>query len=96
MSTSADDSETRVCAHGSPASDAAVRWPTREAVLCNAPITLADVIAPALTTMRSESVQIRVERWQQRHVHHIVDCHGRPRSLGPGPHRPASMASLEG
>jgi hypothetical protein len=57
MSTSADDSETRVGCDGSPASDAAVRWPAREAVMCNAPLPLVHVIVPALTTMRSESVQ---------------------------------------
>jgi nucleotide-binding universal stress UspA family protein len=50
MSTSADDSAVVVCVDGSPASDAAVRWAAREAVICNAPITLTHVIAPALTT----------------------------------------------
>jgi nucleotide-binding universal stress UspA family protein len=73
MSTSADDSALVVCVDGSPASDAAVRWAAREAVICNAPITLTHVIAPALTTTRDEALRARVERWQRYRARHVVD-----------------------
>ena len=62
-----------VAVDGSPESDAAVRWATEEAVLHDAPITLAHVVVPVVTSWPVRSLQTEFNQWQEDNARQVLD-----------------------
>ena len=62
-----------VAVDGSSESDAAVRWATDEAVLHHAPITLAHVVVPVVTSWPVRSLQGEFNQWQEDNARQVLD-----------------------
>ena len=62
-----------VAVDGSAESDAAVRWATEEAVLHYAPITLAHVVVPVVTSWPVRSLQAEFNQWQEDNARQVLD-----------------------
>lgn len=62
-----------VAVDGSPESDAAVRWATREAELRELPITLAHVVVPVVTTWPVRSLQTEFNEWQEDNARQVLE-----------------------
>ena len=62
-----------VAVDGSPESDAAVRWATEEAVLHNAPITLAHVVVPVVVSWPVRSLQGEYNQWQEDNARQVIE-----------------------
>ncbi len=62
-----------VAVDGSTESDAAVRWATDEAVLHNAPLTLAHVVVPVVTSWPVRSLQTEFNQWQEDNARQVLD-----------------------
>ena len=65
--------EILVAVDGSPESDAAVRWATREAELRELPITLAHVVVPVVTTWPVRSLQTEFNEWQEDNARQVLE-----------------------
>ena len=62
-----------VAVDGSPESDAAVRWATEEAVLHDAPITLAHVVVPVVVTWPVRYLQAEFNRSQEDNARQVLE-----------------------
>ena len=62
-----------VAVDGSAESDAAVRWATREAVLHDAPLTLAHVVMPVVVSWPVASLQGSYNEWQEQNAQHVIE-----------------------
>ena len=65
--------EILVAVDGSPESDAAVRWVTREAELRELPITLAHVVVPVVTSWPVRSLQAEFNEWQEDNARQVLE-----------------------
>jgi nucleotide-binding universal stress UspA family protein len=66
MSESATETGLLVCVDGSPASDAAVAWATREAVMRQLPITLLHVVEQIAVGWPVGQMFSETPQWQKR------------------------------
>jgi nucleotide-binding universal stress UspA family protein len=62
-----------VAVDGSAESDAAVRWAAREAVLRDAPVTLAHVVMPVVVSWPVASLQGSYNEWQEENAQHVIE-----------------------
>ncbi len=62
-----------VCVDGSAASDAAVAWGAREAVLRRLPITLMHAVPPVVVGWPVGQLYAEMPEWQQDHAQQVVD-----------------------
>jgi nucleotide-binding universal stress UspA family protein len=62
-----------VCIDGSAASDAAVAWATREAIMHHLPITLMHAVPPVVVGWPGGQVYADMPGWQQESGQHVVD-----------------------
>ena len=62
-----------VAVDGSAESDAAVRWATREAVLHDAPLTLAHVVMPVVVSWPVASLQGSYNEWQEQNAQQVIE-----------------------
>src|SRR5689334_3501650 len=58
---------------GSPESDAAVQWATREGALRGEPITLMHVVQPVVASWPVSAGELRVTEWQENNARRVVD-----------------------
>ena len=65
--------EILVAVDGSPESDAAVRWATREAELRQLPITLVHVVVPVVTSWPVRSLQAEFNEWQEDNARQVLE-----------------------
>jgi nucleotide-binding universal stress UspA family protein len=73
METAAAKYGVLVCIDGSAASDAAVAWGTREAVMRQLPITLMHAIAPVVVGWPEGQLYAEMPEWQRENAQHIID-----------------------
>jgi nucleotide-binding universal stress UspA family protein len=62
-----------VCIDGSAASDAAVAWATREAVMRHVPITLLHAVPPVVVGWPVGQLYAEMPEWQKDSGQHVVD-----------------------
>ena len=62
-----------VCVDGSAASDAAVAWGTREAIMRQLPITLVHAVPPVVVGWPVGQLYADMPEWQKEHGQHVVD-----------------------
>ncbi|OJZ72834.1 universal stress protein [Mycobacterium paraffinicum] len=62
-----------VCVDGSAASDAAVAWGTREALLRDLPITLVHAVPPVVVGWPVGQLYADMPEWQQDSAKHVID-----------------------
>jgi nucleotide-binding universal stress UspA family protein len=62
-----------VAIDGSPASDAAVVWASREAVSRRTPITLMHVVAPIIVGWPVGQLYSNMPEWQKDNAQHVID-----------------------
>jgi nucleotide-binding universal stress UspA family protein len=62
-----------VCVDGSAASDAAVAWATREAILRQLPVTLFHAVQPVVVGWPVGQLYADVPEWQQENGQHVID-----------------------
>jgi nucleotide-binding universal stress UspA family protein len=62
-----------VCVDGSAASDAAVAWATREAIMRQLPITLLHAVPPVVVGWPARQLYADMPGWQQENGQHVVD-----------------------
>lgn len=62
-----------VCVDGSAASDAAVAWGTREAIVHRLPITLLHAVAPVVVGWPVGQVYAEIPEWQSDSARHVID-----------------------
>ena len=62
-----------VCVDGSAASDAAVAWATREAIMRKLPITLMHAVSPVIVGWPVGQLYIEMPDWQTENGQHVVD-----------------------
>jgi nucleotide-binding universal stress UspA family protein len=58
---------------GSPASDAAVAWASREAVSRRMPITLMHVVAPVVVGWPVGQLYANMPEWQKDNAQHVIE-----------------------
>lgn len=73
MAESAPDHGILVGVDGSPESDAAVRWATREAVLHDAPVTLMHGIQPVVVTWPVAYLEAGYNEWQDENAQSVIE-----------------------
>ena len=62
-----------VCVDGSAASDAAVAWATREAIMRQLPITLMHAVAPIVVGWPVGQLYAEMPEWQKENGQHVID-----------------------
>ncbi|MGD1173210.1 universal stress protein [Mycobacterium seoulense] len=62
-----------VCVDGSAASDAAVAWGTREAVMRGLPVTLMHAVPPVVVGWPVGQLYADMPEWQQDSAQHVID-----------------------
>ena len=62
-----------VCVDGSPASDAAVAWGAREAIMRRLPVTLMHAVAPVVVEWPVGQLYDEMPEWQRDDARHVVD-----------------------
>lgn len=62
-----------VCVDGSAASDAAVAWATREAIMRKLPITLLHAVSPVVVGWPVGQLYAEMPEWQQDDAQHVID-----------------------
>jgi nucleotide-binding universal stress UspA family protein len=62
-----------VCVDGSAASDAAVVWGTREAIMRQLPITLVHAISPVVVGWPVGQLYTDMPEWQKENGQHVID-----------------------
>ena len=62
-----------VCVDGSAASDAAVAWGTREAIMRHLPITLMHVVPPVVVGWPAGQLYADMPEWQEDNGRHVID-----------------------
>ena len=62
-----------VCADGSAASDAAIAWATREAVMRQLPITLMHAVPPVVVGWPVDRLYTDTPEWQKENGQHVID-----------------------
>ncbi|MDT5138749.1 MAG: hypothetical protein QOD58_3011 [Mycobacterium sp.] len=73
MAESATETGLLVCVDGSPASDAAVAWATREAVMRQLPITLLHVVEQIVVGWPVGQMFLEMPQWQKENAQHVID-----------------------
>ena len=73
MSEAARKFGVLVCLDGSTASDAAVAWGTREAIMRQLPITLVQVVAPVVVGWPVGQLYADMPEWQMDNGKHVID-----------------------
>lgn len=69
----ATESGIVVCIDGSGASDAAVAWGTREAIMRGLPITLLHAVAPVVVGWPAGRLYTEMPDWQRDDAQHVID-----------------------
>ena len=62
-----------VCVDASAASDAAVAWGAREAMMRKLPITLMHAVAPVVVEWPVGQLYAEMPEWQQGDARHVID-----------------------
>jgi nucleotide-binding universal stress UspA family protein len=62
-----------VCVDGSAASDAAVAWGAREAIMHKLPVTLMHAVAPVVVEWPVGQLYAEMPQWQQDDALHVID-----------------------
>jgi nucleotide-binding universal stress UspA family protein len=62
-----------VCVDGSPASDAAVAWATREAIMGHDAVTLLHAVTPVVVGWPVGQLYTSMPEWQKASAHHVID-----------------------
>ena len=62
-----------VCVDGSAASEAAVAWGTREAIMRHLPITLMHVVPPVVVGWPAGQLYADMPEWQEDNGRHVID-----------------------
>ncbi|OBG32671.1 universal stress protein [Mycobacterium sp. E3198] len=62
-----------VCVDGSSASDAAVAWGSREAIMRKLPVTLMHAVAPVVVGWPEGQLYADMPQWQHDDAQHVVD-----------------------
>ena len=62
-----------VCVDGSQASDAAVAWGAREAIMRTLPVTLMHAVAPVVVEWPVGQLYDEMPEWQRDDARHVVD-----------------------
>lgn len=62
-----------ICVDGSPASDAAVAWAAREAVMRKLPVTLMHAVAPVVVEWPVGQLYDEMPEWQHDDARHVID-----------------------
>ncbi|MGZ4514901.1 MAG: universal stress protein [Mycobacterium sp.] len=62
-----------VCVDGSAASDAAVAWGTREAIMRDLPITLVHAVSPVVVGWPVGQLYADMPEWQHDSAQHVID-----------------------
>src|ERR1700722_434969 len=78
MSETATKYGILVGVEGSPASDAAVTWASREAVSRRIPLTLMHVIAPVVVGWPVGQLYANMPEWQKDNAQHVIEHARRP------------------
>ena len=73
MSETATKYGILVSVDGSPASDAAVAWASREAVSLRIPITLMHVVAPIVVGWPVGQLYANMPEWQKDNAQHVIE-----------------------
>lgn len=73
MAGSAKKFGVLVCVDGSAASDAAVAWGTREAIMRDLPITLMHAVPPVVVGWPVGQLYADMPEWQQDSAQHVID-----------------------
>lgn len=73
MTESAKRFGVLVCVDGSAASDAAVGWATREALMRDLPITLMHAVPPVVVGWPVGQLYADMPDWQQESAQHVID-----------------------
>ena len=73
MSESTTKHGILVCVDGSSASDAAVAWATREAIMRHLPVTLMLAVPPVVVGWPVGQLYADMPGWQQENGQHVVD-----------------------
>jgi nucleotide-binding universal stress UspA family protein len=73
MSETARKFGVLVCVDASTASDAAVAWGTREAIMRQLPITLVHVVAPVVVGWPVGQLYADMPEWQMDNGKHFID-----------------------
>jgi nucleotide-binding universal stress UspA family protein len=62
-----------VCVDGSPSSDAAVAWATREAIMRHVPLTLMHAVAPVVVGWPVGQLYVHMPEWQKDSAQLVID-----------------------
>ena len=80
-----------VCVDGSTASDAAVAWGIREAIVRQLPITLMHVVAPVVVSWPVGQLYAGMPKWQKENAQHVIDQARKALSAGLGESEPPEI-----
>jgi nucleotide-binding universal stress UspA family protein len=80
-----------VCIDGSAASDAAVAWATREAIMRHLPITLMHAVPPVVVGWPVGQLYADMPGWQEESGQHVVDQARKTLSANLGESEPPEM-----
>ncbi|MBW0011732.1 universal stress protein [Mycobacterium sp.] len=73
MPQTASHSGVLICVDGSAASDAAVAWGAREAVMRRLPITLMHAVPPVIVGWPAGQLYVAMPKWQKDNGQHVTD-----------------------
>jgi nucleotide-binding universal stress UspA family protein len=80
-----------VCVDGSPASDAAVAWATREAIMRHVPLTLLHAVTPVVVGWPVGQLYASMPEWQKDNAQHVIDQARKTFSASLGGSEPPEM-----
>ena len=80
-----------VCVDGSTASDAAVAWGTREALLRGSPVTLMHAVPPVVVGWPVGQLYADIPEWQHDNAQHVIDQARKTLSAGLGGSEPPEI-----
>jgi nucleotide-binding universal stress UspA family protein len=80
-----------VCIDGSPASDAAVAWGTREAIMRSLPVTLMHAVPPVVVGWPVGQLYADIPQWQHDNAQHVIDQARKVLNAGLGDSEPPEI-----
>ena len=80
-----------VCVDGSAASDAAVAWGTREAIVRQLPLTVMHAVAPVVVGWPVGQLYASMPEWQKDNAQHVIDQARKTFSASLGGSEPPEM-----
>ena len=91
MSSTTGEYGVLVCVDGSAASDAAVAWGTREAIMRHLPLTLMHAVAPVVVGWPVGQLYASMPEWQKDNGQHVIDQARKTLSASLGGSEPPEM-----